>query len=142
MSEIDQLLAELTELRTELDGIDAEDPRRVDLEARRAELQGRARILADSARNPEYLRLELENLETRLAAVEAAQIKPSLVEGHRWINDPSAYARAINERIAENSGDEKATLRQRIGELRQALGLPPRPAASPESPSSRNAGKG
>lgn len=142
VTEIDQLLAELTELRKNLDEIDADDPRRTELEDRRGELQRRARFLADAARNPEYLRLELDNLEKQLVAVETTQIKPSLVEGHRWINDPSAYSRAINDRIAENTEDKKAALLQRITELRQALGLPPRPSSPPDSPSSRKAGKG
>jgi hypothetical protein len=141
VTEIDQILLELTELRHKLEAMDGDDPRRTSLEDRRADLQHRARILADTARNPDYLRMELDHLEKRLAKIQASQIKPSLVEGHRWINDPSAYARSINRRIAESNDDEAAALTKRIGELRQALGLPPLPAPPPD-PSSRKAGKG
>jgi HAMP domain-containing protein len=136
MSDADRILAELTEVRAQLDTLPDGDPARRGLEERRRALQSEARLLADSSRNPDYVRLELVNLERRLDEIERVRIKPSLVEHRKWINDPSAYAHGINRRIDENLGDEVEALEQRINELRQALGLPLR------EPSSRKDEKG
>lgn len=134
MSHLDETLARLTAIRAELAAIGPEDPRRPALEAQRAEIQEEARLLADASRNPEYLALELRHLEARLADLERTQIKPSLVERRRVINDPSAYSHAINRKIIEANRAEIETLERRIGELRQALGR-----SAEDSPSSRSA---
>lgn len=133
VSHLDEALARLTAIRAELAALGPDDPRRPELEAQRTEIQEEARLLADASRNPEYLALELQHLEARLVELERTQIKPSLMERRRVINDPSAYAHGINRKIIEANRAEIESLERRIGELRQALGR-----SAEDSPSSRS----
>ncbi len=122
---VDEALAELRSIAAELDTLADDDPRRADLEARREALRAAARRAADEARHPVALRRELEALERRLAELNREQIKPALVEHMRWINDASAYARAINARIARSSEDDRDAIEARIAQLRAVVGREP-----------------
>lgn len=120
---VDEVLAELRRLSATLAGLREDDPRRVALDRRREELRRTARDAADRARHPDSLRRELELLRDRLAALEALPIEPSWPERTPapWINDPSAYARDINRRIAEQTAGERRWLAARIARLETLL---------------------
>ncbi len=119
---VDEALAELRSIAARLDSLTDDDPRRADLEARREELRVAAQRAADEARNPVGLRRELETLERRLVELDREQIKPAWVEGRRWINDASAYARHLNKRIARSSEQDRAAIEARIAQLRAVVG--------------------
>lgn len=117
---IDATFAEIRRL-SDLIALAAPGPERVALEKRREELRREAHALADTTKSAQQLEAELANVESRLAAMGEVTIKPAWVEGHKWINDPSAYRRRINESIEDNDAPEREQLERRRGELRSAL---------------------
>ncbi len=68
------------------------------------------------------MRRELEALERRLAQLDRDQIKPAWVEGRRWINDASAYAHHLRERISRATEHDRAAIEARIAQLRAVVG--------------------
>ena len=118
---VDQALAELQQIAIRLDELDADDPERARLEERRAELRTAARAAGDLARNPTALRRELTSLENQLKQIEGQKIKRSLMEHGKWLNDASAYANAINQRIEEGTTIDREAVEARIAELRSRL---------------------
>lgn len=117
---IDATFAEIRRLSAAIDTADP-GPERATLEAERDLLRQRAHSLADATKSVPQLEAELANVESRLAAMAETTIKPAWVEGHKWINDPSAYRRRINESIERNEGPEREQLQARRAELRAAL---------------------
>ncbi len=91
------------------------------LEEQRDSLRRYAHTLSDATKSVAQLEAELANVEQRLAAMGTSQIKPAWVEGHKWINDPSAYRRRINESIEDNEAPERDQLETRRAELLAAL---------------------
>jgi hypothetical protein len=120
---VDQAVVELRQIVAALDGMPDGDPRRAALLARRDELRAAARLAADAIRSPEQLEYELGHLRRRLASLGRERIGPSWAEKDhlRWINDASAYSRAINERIEAENAEERAFLESRIAQLEASL---------------------
>lgn len=120
---IDQALAELRAISAELGTLPDGDPSRHALLARRDELRDAARDAADLARDPAVLEYELHHLQRRLTDLDAELIGKSWPEkgNYRWINDPSAYSRAINREIEERNEEERAFLTTRIAQLEASL---------------------
>jgi hypothetical protein len=119
---IDQALAELQRIAERLAALPDGHPDRSQLLERRDALREAARAAADLSRNPVALRRELTLLEARLRELEKKKIKRSLMERRRWVNDPSAYAHTINDRIDESSAEDRDTIEERIAVLRARLG--------------------
>lgn len=117
---IDATLAEIRRL-SELIATTEPGAERAALEERRAALRRTARTLADTTKSVPHLEAELANVERRLAAMGEVEIKPAWVEGYKWINDPSAYRRRINESIQLNEAPQREQLELRRRELRAAL---------------------
>ena len=124
---IDANLAEIRRISERIANTEP-GPDRAALESRRDALRRAARSLADTTKSVQQLEAELANVESRLAAMGEVEIKPAWVEGHKLINDPSAYRRRINESIQRNEAPEREQLEQRRQELREAL----RAATQPE----------
>jgi hypothetical protein len=129
----DQALARMREIDARLERMTPDDPARAALEQERDELRDEAQAAIDRSRHPEALRRELANLERRLAGFEGEKIKRSLMERRTWINDPSAYAGAINERLDALTRPDREAVERRIARLRELL------AQSDEDPSTRSA---
>lgn len=119
---IDEALREIEAIRLRLEHLPADAVERRELEQRRAQLRAAARQAADEARDPSYLRLELEHLERRLAALEHRKIKiPRWQAAIKWMNDPAASINAINRRLEDADATDRAALSARIEELRLVL---------------------
>ncbi|MCP3975474.1 MAG: hypothetical protein GY720_13400 [bacterium] len=117
---IDATFAEIRRL-SDLIASAPSDAAREALEQKREALRKQAHALADATKSVPQLEAELANVVARLAAMDETQIKPAWVEGHKWINDPSAYRRRINESIEDNDAPQRDQLETRRNELRAAL---------------------
>ena len=100
-SAIDALLGEIRALSDRIDQLE-EGPQRLAFEDEREQLRAAARVMADSSRLDSNLEAELAAVEQQLAAIEDVAIKPAWQERFRFINDPSAYRRRINESLDTN----------------------------------------
>lgn len=119
----DDLLAQLTAIRAELDALAPSAPEYHELEAKRIRLTAEAAEAADAARNPEALRAELEHLEKRLAAFEAEKISiPAWQIAMTTMNDPAAHAVNLNAELDAKTELERAAVEMRIARLKKALG--------------------
>ncbi len=136
---IEQALAELRELSTRLESLPPDHPDRAPLEERRQALREAAQAAADLARSPVALERELDMLRERLRRIEGMRIKRSLMERRRWVNDPSAYARGINERIASGNAEDRSAIEERISVLETRLAEHGGQPGSGSSPSERSA---
>ena len=119
-SPIDALLARIRALSDQI-ALLGEGMERSELEERRDQLRAEARLLADSSRLESNLEAELAAVEEQLATLEDAAIKPAWQERFRFINDPSAYRRRINESLDANEAANREDLERRHGELLEAL---------------------
>lgn len=122
-----QVLAELTQIREQLEKLSPDSPLRPDLLLRRAELRQAAREAADSARSPDALQAELEHLERRLAAFEGEKINVPAWQmamssgGRLTINDPAAHASKLNEALDEANSMDRQAVEERIAAIKNAL---------------------
>jgi len=120
---VDQALDELRAIARRLDALPAEDADRGGLLARRDELRLAAQSAADTSRAPDNLEAELHHLKRRLSEIDALLIDKAWPEkkDYRWINDPSAYSRHINETLIEKYEGEREFLQGRIAQLEDSL---------------------
>ncbi len=119
-SEIDSILTKVRRLSDEISQLGG-GARKEALELEREQLRARARLIADSSRLRASLEAELADVEQQLAIIEEAEIKPALNERFRFITDPAAYRRRINESIAANQSSHREELERRRQELQEAL---------------------
>jgi hypothetical protein len=118
----DDLLAQLTAIRTELDALAPSSPEYHELEAKRIRLTVEAEEASDAARNPESLRAELEHLEQRLATFESEKISiPAWQAAMPTMNDPAAHATKLNTELDAKTELERAAVEKRIARLRKVL---------------------
>jgi hypothetical protein len=119
-SAIDALLTEIRALSEQIARLE-ESPERAELEEQREQLRAEARLMADSSRLDLNLEAELAAVEQQLEALEGVTIKPAWQERFRFINDPSAYRRRINESLDANEAHHREELVRRRAELLAAL---------------------
>jgi hypothetical protein len=119
-SAIDDLLAAIRALSDRITELD-EGPERAELEEHREHLRAEARLLGDATRSGTNLGAELAAVDEQLAAMESQAIKPAWQEQFRFINDPSAYRRRINESLETNAAARREELLRRRSELLAAL---------------------
>jgi hypothetical protein len=76
--------------------------------------------MADARRHPDSVAREIEELERRLAAIEALPITRGYSEKYlkTTVQDPGAYAHDINRRIAQDHADEVEEITARLARLR------------------------
>jgi len=115
---IDELFATITEINEQIAAADPETARR--LTVQRDHLRDRARDMADTRRHPESVAREIEELERRLAAIEALPITQGYSEKYlkTTVQDPGAYAFDINRRIAAEHADDVEEITARLARLR------------------------
>lgn len=142
---IDELFATITEINEQIASADPETARRLTTE--RNQLRDRARDMADTRRHPESVAREIEELERRLAAIEALPITQGYSEKYlkTTVQDPGAYAYDINRRIEAEHADDVEEITARLARLRIIAseitggvgnGEPP---AEPDAETERNA---
>ncbi|MCP4303883.1 MAG: hypothetical protein GY926_09760 [bacterium] len=119
----DDLLAQLTAIRAQLDALDPASPEYEALESKRIELAATAEEAADTARNPEALSAELEHLEKRLATFESEKISvPAWQAAMTSMNDPAAHAINLNAELDAKTALDRAAVENRIARLKKVLG--------------------
>ena len=124
VTDLDAILAELSDLRIEMEELAHDHPRRSELETRRETLHGRARREADLIRPTPELRRELDTAKKRLTELEGMRITPSFTERRqeRWpIGNPTGYIHKINATIESSTEDERMELVERIAEISAML---------------------
>ena len=129
-SGIDDLLASIRSLSDRIAQLD-DGSERADLEEQRQQLRSEALLLADSSRSELNLEAELAAVEQQLAAMDSREIKPAWQEQFRFINDPSAYRRRINESLEANEAAHRDDLMRRRSELLAALRTQAQPDREP-----------
>jgi septal ring factor EnvC (AmiA/AmiB activator) len=117
---IDEIYTAIISLSRQITDLAPDDPRRARLERERNGLRSLASEIADSARHPKSVELEIESAERRLAEIDALLIREGYMErrGGKNIQDPGAYSATINHLLSEQHAQEIEDLTRKLERLR------------------------
>jgi hypothetical protein len=118
---IDELLARVQQLSSQLDEMSEEDPQRSQLIAERDRLRGHARAKARSGRHPLSVEAETAMLVERLEEIDGLFVRKGYAEKHltKGFSDPGAYSANINRKLADDNAAEIAEIEQRLAALNE-----------------------